>query len=77
MRAESPDGRGGHVPACGRCGRRFRSAYGNQGYRRGRCENVARGDAGRRPVDVYLGTRSEPGREVDAMRSAPAEGRCV
>jgi len=28
-------------------------------------------------VDVYLGARSERGREINAMRAALAEGRCV
>lgn len=35
------------------------------------------GQCGRRPVDVYLGTRSESGREVNAMRAALAEGRRI
>ena len=77
MRAESLDRRGGYVLVCGQCGRRFRTAYRNQRYCCGWCENVARRDASKRPVDVYLGTRSESGREINAMRSALAEGRCV
>ena len=67
MRAESLDRRGGYVLVCGQCGR----------YCCGWCENVARRDASKRPVDVYLGARSERGREINAMRAALAEGRCV
>lgn len=77
MRAESLDGRGGYVLVCGQCGRRFRTAYRNQRYCCGWCENVARRGASKRPVDVYLGTRSESGREVNAMRAALAEGRRI
>lgn len=77
MRAESCDGRGGYVLECGQCGRRFRTAYGNQRFCCGWCENVAHRNASRRPVDVYLGTRSETGREINAMRAALAQGRCV
>lgn len=77
MRAESWDRRGGYVLECMQCGRRFRAAYGNQRYCCGWCENVARRDASKRPVDVYLGTRSESGREVNAMRAALAEGRRI
>lgn len=77
MRAESRDRRGGYVLVCGQCGRRFRTAYWNQRYCCGWCENVARRDASKRPVDVYLGTRSESGREVNAMRAALAQGRRI
>lgn len=77
MRAESLDRRGGYVLVCGQCGRRFRTAYRNQRYCCGWCENVARRDASKRPVDVYLGTRGESGREVNAMRAALAEGRRI
>lgn len=77
MRAESRDRRGGYVLVCGQCGRRFRTAYRNQRCCCGWCENVARRDASKRPVDVYLGTRSESGREVNAMRAALAEGRRI
>lgn len=77
MRAESCDGRGGYVLECGQCGRRFRTAYGKQKFCCGWCENVARRNASGRPVDVYLGTRSETGREINAMRAALAEGRRV
>jgi hypothetical protein len=31
----------------------------------------------KRPVDVYLGARGERGREINAMRAALAQGRCV
>lgn len=77
MRAESRDRRGGYVLECGQCGRRFRAAHRNQKFCCGWCENVAHRNASRRPVDVYLGTRSETGREINAMRAALAEGRCV
>lgn len=77
MRAESWDMRGGHVLVCRQCGRRFRAISARQRYCCGWCENVARRDASKRPVDVYLGTRSESGREINAMRAALAEGRCV
>ncbi len=77
MRAESRDGRGGYVLECRQCGRRFRSAYRYQRYCCGWCENVARRDASKRPVNVYLGTRSESGREINAMRAALAEGRRI
>lgn len=77
MRAESRDMRGDNVLVCRQCGRRFRTAYRNQRYCCGWCENVARRDASKRPVDVYLGTRSESGREVNAMRAALAEGRRI
>lgn len=77
MRAESWDGCGGYVLECEQCGRRFRTAYGSQRFCCGWCENVAHGNASKRPVDVYLGTRSETGREINAMRAALAEGRCV
>ena len=36
-----------------------------------------RGAQEREQADVYLGTRSETGREINAMRAALAEGRCV
>lgn len=62
MRAESRDRRGGYVLECRQCGRRFRAANRNES---------------KRPVDVYLGARSERGREINAMRAALAEGRCV
>ena len=77
MRAESQDGRGGYVLVGGQGGRRVRTAYRNQRYCCGWGENVARRDASKRPVDVYLGTRSELGREVNAMRAALAEGRRI
>ena len=77
MRAESLDMRGGNVLVCRQYGRRFRAAHRNQRYCCGWCENVAHRNASRRPVDVYLGTRSETGREINAMRAALAEGRCV
>lgn len=77
MRAESLDRRGGYVLECWQCGRRFRTAYGKQKYCCGWCENVAHRNASRRPVDVYLVPRSETGREINAMRAALAEGRCV
>ena len=77
MRAESWDRRGGYVFECRQCGRRFRTAYRHQKFCCGWCENVARRNASKRPVDVYLGTRSERGREINAMRAALAEGRCV
>lgn len=77
MRAESWDMRGGHVLVCRQCGRRFRTAYRHQKFCCGWCENVARRNASKRLVDVYLGTRSETGREINAMRAALAEGRCV
>ena len=48
-----------------------------QRYCCGWCENVAHRNESRRPVDVYLGTRSEPGREINAMRAALAEGRRI
>lgn len=54
MRAESLDRRGGYVLVCGQCGRRFRTAYRNQGYCCGWCENVAHGNESKLPVDVYL-----------------------
>ena len=73
MRAEPLDRRGGYVLVCGQCGRRFRTAR----YCCGWCENVARRDASKRPVDVSLGTRSESGREVNAMRAALAQGRRI
>lgn len=62
---------------CRQCGRRFRAANRNQRYRCGWCENVAHRNASKRPVDVYLGGRSETDREINAMRAALAEGRCV
>lgn len=77
MRAESRDRRGGYVLECGQCGRRFRAANGNRRYCCGWCENVAHRNASKRPVDVYLGTRSESGREVNAMRAALAQGRRI
>lgn len=77
MRAESLDRSGGYVLECRYCGRRFRTAYRSQRYCCGWCENVARRDASKRSVDVYLGTRSESGREVNAMRAALAEGRRI
>lgn len=77
MRAESWDRRGGHVLECRQCGRRFRAISARQRYCCGWCENVARRNESKRPVDVYLGTRSEAGREVNAMRAALAEGRRI
>ena len=77
MRTESWDRRCDYVLECRQCGRRFRTANRNQRYCCGWCENVARRDASKRPVDVYLGTRSELGREVNAMRAALAEGRRI
>ena len=77
MRAESLDRRGGYVRVRGQCGRRCRTAYRNQRYCCGWCENVAHRKASKRPVDVYLGTRSESGREVNAMRAALAQGRRI
>lgn len=77
MRAESWDGRGGYVLECRQCGRRFRAANRNQRYCCGWCENVAHRNESKRPVDVYLGTRSESGREVNAMRAALAQGRRI
>lgn len=77
MRAESWDMRGGYVLECGQCSRLFRAKGRNQRYCCGWCENVAHRNASKRPVDVYLGTRSERGREINAMRAALAEGRCV
>ncbi len=77
MRAESLDRRGGYVLVCGQCGRRFRTAYRNQRYCCGWCENVAHRNESKRHVDVYLGTRSESGREVNAMRAALAAGRRI
>ncbi|MFR2626405.1 MAG: hypothetical protein ACLS89_02080 [Collinsella sp.] len=77
MRAESLDRRRDYVLVCGQCGSRFRTAYRNQRYCCGWCENVAHRNASKQPVDVYLGARSESGREINAMRAALAEGRCV
>lgn len=77
MRAESLDRRGGYVLECTQCGRRLRAVGRNQRYCCGWCENVAHRNASKRPVDVYLGTRSESGREVNAMRAALAEGRRI
>lgn len=77
MRAESLDRRGGYVLECRQCGRRFRAANRNQRYCCGWCENVAHRNESKRPVDVYLGTRSESGREVNAMRAALAQGRRI
>lgn len=77
MRAESWDRRGGYVLECRQRGRRFRAAGRNQRYCCGWCENVARRNESKRPVDVYLGARSESGREINAMRAALAEGRCI
>lgn len=77
MRAESQDRRGGYVLECRQCGRRFRTAYGKQKFCCGWCENVARRNASRRPVDVYLGARNESGREINAMRAALAQGRSI
>lgn len=74
MSAESLDRRGGYVLECRQCGRRFRTAHRHQKFCCGWCENVARRNASKRPVDVYLGTRSESGREVNAMRAALAQG---
>ena len=68
MRAESRDMRGGNVLVCRQCGRRFCCGW---------CENVAHRNESKRPVDVYLGTRSESGREVNAMRAALAQGRRI
>lgn len=48
-----------------------------QRYCCGWCENVAHRNESKRPVDVYLGTRSESGREVNAMRAALAQGRRI
>lgn len=62
---------------CRQCGREFMSAFRTQAYCCGWCENVARRNESKRPVDVYLGTRSESGREVNAMRAALAEGRRI
>lgn len=77
MSAESWDRRGGYVLECRQCGRRFRVAVRNQRYCCGWCENVAHRNASKRPVDVYLGMRSESGREINAMRAALAEGRRI
>lgn len=77
MRAESLDRRGGNVFVCCQCGRRFRARGARQRYCCGWCENVAHRNESKRPVDVYLGTRSESGREVNAMRAALAEGRRI
>lgn len=77
MRAESWDMRGGNVLVCEQCGRRFRSRGARQRYCCGWCENVAHRNESKRPVDVYLGTRSESGREVNAMRAALAQGRRI
>lgn len=77
MMAESWDRRCGYVLECRQCGRRFRAANRNQRYCCGWCENVAHRNARKRPVDVYLGTRSESGREVNAMRAALAQGRRI
>lgn len=77
MRAESWDRRCGYVLECRQCGRRFRAAVRNQRYCCGWCENVAHRNASKRPVDVYLGMRSELGREINAMRAELAEGRCI
>lgn len=77
MRAESRDMRGDNVLVCRQCGRRFRARGAHQRYCCGWCENVAHRNESKRPVDVYLGTRSESGREVNAMRAALAEGRRI
>lgn len=77
MRAESWDMRGGNVLVCRQCGRRFCARGARQRYCCGWCENVAHRNESKRPVDVYLGTRSESGREVNAMRAALAEGRRI
>ena len=77
MRAESRDGRRGHVPKRRQRGRRFRAIGARRRYRCGRCGNAAHGNGSGRPVDAYPGARSGAGRETDAMRAAPAEGRCV
>lgn len=77
MRAESRDMRGGNVLVCRQCGRRFRARGAHQRYCCGWCENVAHRNESKLPVDVYLGTRSEAGREVNAMRAALAEGRRI
>lgn len=60
----------------------------DDGPRSARCETcgfcavseavmTASGEGRKRPVDVYLGTRSESGREVNAMRAALAQGRRI
>lgn len=77
MSDEPWDVRGGNVLVCRQCGRRFRARGARQRYCCGWCENVAHRNESRRPVDVYLGTRSEAGREINAMRAALAEGRCI
>lgn len=53
------------------------SGEGRKRYCCGWCENVAHRNESKRPVDVYLGTRSESGREVNAMRAALAQGRRI
>lgn len=45
MRAESRDRRCGYVLECRQCGRRFRTAYRNQRYCCGRCENAPKAQA--------------------------------
>lgn len=77
MRAESWDRRKGQVLKCRQCGRWFRAIRARQRYCCGWCENVAHRNESKRPVDVYLGARSEAGREINAMRAALAEWRCV
>lgn len=77
MRTESWDRRKGHVLKCRQCGRWFRATSASQRYCCGWCENVAHRNESGRPVDVYLGSRSEAGREINAMRAELAEGRRV
>lgn len=66
----------GRLLVCQHCGRKFRSAISTKRYCCW-CENVAHRNESKRPVDVYLGTRSESGREVNAMRAALAQGRRI
>lgn len=66
-----------YVLVCQHCGRQFRSAIKKKKFCCGWCENVAHRNESKRSVDVYLGPRSEAGREVDAMRATLAAGRRI